>query len=749
MTRADAPRSAEVPATAGDAPETPWPGAGITAAAMLLAAVAVSAVFSDWLWFAHVAAIVLAVTVSGALLRSIPLVRHTGSAVLGQIVVALVAAAGLAAQETAIAGFIPTPASPGEVAGLLAQGIDDVYTTTPPAESTPGFRAILIVGFGLITILVDGLVEDLRAPKVAGILLLLVYIIPVLLASRQMQWWHFAAIAAAFCLLMLSRYLGRRLRRASLISLLAGATAVCLALAVPLALPEVDERPDGPIGGPDDLTVVNPFLDLRADLTDDDDSPVLTYTSDDPLAPPLRLTSVSEFDGNTWMPKTFDIDPFAVAADGLPRPDGIDASTPAEDRRADVTITGYDGQYLPAPYAPTRAEGVSRRWIYDAETLSIVGSDEIATDQQYGLDYLSVEPTARQLSEAGPVDSEEFADELALPGDFPESVVSEAEDITAGASGPWEAAVMLQNHFRSGEFEYSLDAPAEASGSAIEDFLAEKRGYCVQFSGAMAAMARSVGIPARIGVGFTAGSPTGDGSYEVRLNQAHAWPELYFEGAGWVRFEPTPGGPAGDPPPWTLANAAEEPEPTEEPTDETSSPAPEASDSGEASASPTESADGAAGDETGTAEGGQSGSGLWIALGVIAALLLLAIPALIRIGRRSRRLREPVAPQRLWDELRDVHIDFGAPWEETQTLRQRGDRIAGALDSEEATGAVGDLVDALEAARYGGEAAQSAPTLTRGEASVLVSELRSALGADAGSGRRMAAVLWPASVFRR
>src|SRR5699024_8203382 len=91
----------------------------------------------------------------------------------------------------------------------------------------------------------------------------------------------------------------------------------------------------------------------------------------------------------------------------------------------------------------------------------------------------------------------------------------------------------------------------------------------------MAAMARSLGIPARIGVGFTAGTPTGDGEYEVRMNQAHAWPELYFEGAGWVRFEPTPGGPAGDPPPWTTEGSEGEDDAQEtEAPEEESSPEP-------------------------------------------------------------------------------------------------------------------------------------------------------------------------------
>ena len=70
-------------------------------------------------------------------------------------------------------------------------------------------------------------------------------------------------------------------------------------------------------------------------------------------------------------------------------------------------------------------------------------------------------------------------------------------------------------------------------------------------------MARTLGIPARVQVGFTPGTATEDGTWVVTLHDAHAWPELWFEGVGWVRFEPTPGGgdgggaPAYAPPPAT------------------------------------------------------------------------------------------------------------------------------------------------------------------------------------------------------
>ena len=80
----------------------------------------------------------------------------------------------------------------------------------------------------------------------------------------------------------------------------------------------------------------------------------------------------------------------------------------------------------------------------------------------------------------------------------------------------------------------------------LTDFLFHtKTGYCQQFAFAMAGLARLLGIPSRIAVGYTAGSRRANGTWKVTTADAHAWPELYFAGLGWIRFEPTPGGPTG------------------------------------------------------------------------------------------------------------------------------------------------------------------------------------------------------------
>ena len=99
-----------------------------------------------------------------------------------------------------------------------------------------------------------------------------------------------------------------------------------------------------------------------------------------------------------------------------------------------------------------------------------------------------------------------------------------------------------------GRFTYSLKVPQTQSASALIQFLTKsKKGYCQQFAFAMAVLARLVGIPARVVVGYTQGSFIGNNTWQVKTSDAHAWPELYFPGLGWLRFEPTPPNTVGLP----------------------------------------------------------------------------------------------------------------------------------------------------------------------------------------------------------
>ncbi|MBN1528450.1 MAG: transglutaminase domain-containing protein [Thermoleophilaceae bacterium] len=114
-----------------------------------------------------------------------------------------------------------------------------------------------------------------------------------------------------------------------------------------------------------------------------------------------------------------------------------------------------------------------------------------------------------------------------------------AQRLTGGEASTYDAVKAVENHLQRG-FRYSERPPS--AGLPLDAFLFEdKIGYCQQFSGAMALLLRLSGIPARVVAGFSPGSFNRDsGEYRVRDLDAHSWVEVYFNGIGWVPFDPTP-----------------------------------------------------------------------------------------------------------------------------------------------------------------------------------------------------------------
>lgn len=118
----------------------------------------------------------------------------------------------------------------------------------------------------------------------------------------------------------------------------------------------------------------------------------------------------------------------------------------------------------------------------------------------------------------------------------------QARRVTAGAQTPYQATVRIERWLRSdGGFGYDEHPPAPRNLPPLVDFVQRtKVGYCQQFAGTMALMLRSLGIPARVAVGFTSGAWK-DGTWTVTDHDAHAWVEAWFAGYGWLTFDPTPG----------------------------------------------------------------------------------------------------------------------------------------------------------------------------------------------------------------
>ncbi len=121
-----------------------------------------------------------------------------------------------------------------------------------------------------------------------------------------------------------------------------------------------------------------------------------------------------------------------------------------------------------------------------------------------------------------------------------ERVQALAEEVTAGAESPAEALRLIEEYFHR-EFHYSLRPGVAPDGNQLHHFLfQERRGYCTYFAHAMTLMSRSLGIPARVAVGFYV-VPELElmGFHPIRADMAHAWVEAYLPELGWVEYDPT------------------------------------------------------------------------------------------------------------------------------------------------------------------------------------------------------------------
>jgi transglutaminase-like putative cysteine protease len=274
--------------------------------------------------------------------------------------------------------------------------------------------------------------------------------------------------------------------------------------------------------------VISPLVDIRSRLTSRSNAEFFSVRAD--FASYWRLSALASFDGNEWgLPERS-----LTSADG----ELSTARAGTDELRQEITIAALGDKFVPTapdPVAASPQKGL--RWNADSSTLLKTDGKLIAGSI---FEIVSASPRfdLRTLQTATSNDAGD-AIYLELPDNFPLSVRELAREVTAVSTTPYEAAITLQDWFRS-QFEYSLEVQPGHSNSAIEDFLSDRVGYCEQFAGTYAAMMRTLGVPARVAVGFTPGNFNGE-RYSVLGKNAHAWPELWFDGLGWVLFEPTPG----------------------------------------------------------------------------------------------------------------------------------------------------------------------------------------------------------------
>lgn len=176
---------------------------------------------------------------------------------------------------------------------------------------------------------------------------------------------------------------------------------------------------------------------------------------------------------------------------------------------------------------------------------AIDAANAFGSGEAYQVSVAISKATEAELSEAGTdYPASVRALYLSTPG-LTDRVRQLAADITADAPDPYAKAKALARYLsRDPSFTYSTRGAIPASGQDLVDFFlfdeaANRTGYCEYYASAMVMMARAVGLPARVAVGFAPGEETEDGTYLVREANAHAWAEVYFPGYGWQIFEAT------------------------------------------------------------------------------------------------------------------------------------------------------------------------------------------------------------------
>lgn len=706
----------------------------LTAAAMLVAMWPYTAVVTPGVWTFVIVAVIAVITVIGMLVRLA--LAHRSSALLttvvllAQLLAANFACTRLLASESAMLSVVPTLSSLRLISARLAQSAQEITEGVAPIPATLPMATLLGLAFAVTAILLDQLIAH-RLVLLAIVLSSTVGVFPMLISFGSVNIGWFLMQAAIILLLLRfgARYDRDAPREASLLTACAaGATAVLMALVLAPALPVASALPGA---GP--VLTVSADLRLGDDLRRPDGVEALTLVTSG-LAPPyLRVATLSRFNGEVWRPDRLD---------RVPLREGFGAREWSEEiatveTDVSIRVVGVSSDRLPVPYAPERLSGVQGTWSAVPENRTVLSRTADASGADYTVSAATPRPTLEQIR-ASTASGAPIVDP---PLELPEIIGELAREVTAGADTDYDRLIALQDWFRA-EFSYSLDAPVEegfdgTGADAVATFLSERAGYCIHFAGAFALMAQTLDMPVRVVVGYLPGSPTDqrrgkDIVYSVTSDKLHSWPEVHFEGIGWIPFEPT--ATLGVPTAFVAASAGGGN------GDGTNAPSPTATPSTAPSSAPTST--GRPDDQQDAGGGGalRTLDPTPVLVTVIGALTVLLLPALVRASRRRLRLARAHAGDAVaaWRELNDSLADLGIARPQEQTARALAATLGAqpGVDAE----AMGMLVDAIERASYA-QAAPDAGDLSR-PLRIVLTQLRA--GVDGR--RRLRARLLPVSL---
>ena len=681
-----------------------------------------------------------------------------------QLVIAALSLNVVFAARQSLLGLVPTEASVRRVVYVISNGASTLNHYSSPVEINPTHTSAMLTSCGLVVLLsIDVLALGLRRPSLIALPLLVALSVPVSILRDTLALPVFVGVALLFLRLLATEHeetfrgWGRlseggatRTRGPALTTMWqvsVGAVLVAL-LAAPLVpvTDLLDKRGGGGEGagggGTFQLAAVNPFIRLRRDLVEQTHTPLVYAETKARSTSYLRTTVLDSFTSDEWRPSPR-ILPASNKADGaFPSAPGLSPAVGGVEETWRIRFAPRFGTtWLPLPY-PVRQLDVPGNWRYDSRTLDVAyAGDGEPSQLSYDVTAFTPSITAALLDDTVEAPDEIRKPMTRVPADLPEVIRTRADEITSNAKGDFAKAVALQDWFREGGgFRYSLEQRSGSGMDLLGHFVTDDRvGYCEQFAAAMAAMGRALGIPSRVVVGFLDGTTQQDGQILYTSDDRHAWPEMYFTGVGWVRFEPTPGQRAGATPSYTRQDtAAAQP-----------SAAPSAAASRGAAARPEQA-------PVDTSTGDNSGFPVpWWPVATLLVVLVLGLgPWLVRRFQRRRRLA-PGSPVHLaegaWAELRATALDLGLDWPEERSPREQARRMVDQVQADDGDlSSLEVLLRRVEQGRYARAGGVATAEADARESTVeTVDAWRRVMVGSVDRERGWRGRLWPVSLLRR
>ncbi|MFL6076644.1 MAG: DUF3488 and DUF4129 domain-containing transglutaminase family protein [Mycobacteriales bacterium] len=541
------------------------------AGAAALGAIALTPLYNDQVWLLPAWLSVAAVFATSIGARRLgvpePIVPYACLAAATLVVV-------MAYGDHKAGGLIPTLSTLHSVGDKYNRAFELVKETSPPVTTTSELALLAVTGVAAVAVAIEAVAVTARRPALAGLPMLALFAVPAALVPAGLGWAPFTFAAAGYVLLLVAEgkervarwgrpfhaeradeewrsdspfgspvtVLGRRL----------GATAVCVALIVPVFLPDMSYHGlaklfDGAglggdnSGGSRSATVVNPVAALTGKLNQSNDTEVMRVYTDDPDPGYLRLTTLDQYDAKEWKQGKLSAPEDDRVTHGLPEVKaGVVHKTKTVKTR--VTITGLtDEPYLPL-YPEVEAVKTPKGQDWRFEQIS--GTVFSSRNRTGGMTFTSTskvrEPTAVELQKAPGLDPSDPTQRMyGTPPPVAPEVKQLLAGIITGKTTQFEKVQAILQYFQQPDFRYDLHPPKGPTGDDLTNFLRNKKGFCQQYSAAMATLVREAGIPARVAIGFTKGHRKGD-YWSITAHNSHAWTEVYFSGIGWTLWEPTP-----------------------------------------------------------------------------------------------------------------------------------------------------------------------------------------------------------------